>query len=150
MKTTKGKTITPQQLRALQACFSKLGFDTEERHGFVGQFTDGRTQSTKELTFEEARRMLSALNEDKEKAKKKISVAAQKVVGEIYGLSLKISFLNKDYPSDNEADFEMNKAKINVFARSRSACHKNMTAMSLEELKAFKKQLEAVLHKEKE
>lgn len=150
MKTTKGKTITPQQLRALHTCFGRLGFDEEERHGFIGQFTNERVHSTKELTFDEALRMLSALNEDQEKEKKKISVAAKKVAGEIYGLSLKISFLNKDYPSDNEADFEMNKAKINVFARSRSAYHKNMTAMSLEELKAFKNQLEAILNKEKE
>lgn len=147
MKSTKGKTITPQQLRALQACFSKLGFDEEERHGFIAQFTNERVQSTKELTFDEALHMLSALNEDKEK---KIKAAAKKVVGEIYGLSLKISFLNKDFNIDTPEDFEMNKAKINVFSRQRSACHKNTTEMSLEELKAFKNQLEAILHKEKE
>ncbi|MEG1007975.1 MAG: hypothetical protein RSO15_17105 [Bacteroides sp.] len=146
MKPIVNKTITPQQLRALQSCFSKLGFDDEERHGFVAHFTDGRTSSSKELSFDEARRILSGLKEDNSK---KLGVAAKKLVGEIYGLSLKISFLNKDYcDTDTPEDFEMNKAKLNVFARTRSACRKNITKMSLDELKAFKKQLEAILHKE--
>lgn len=115
MKPIVNKTITPQQLRALQSCFSKLGFDDEERHGFVAQFTDGRTSSSKELSFDEARRILSGLKEDNSK---KLGVAAKKLVGEIYGLSLKISFLNKDYcDTDTPEDFEMNKAKLNVFAR---------------------------------
>lgn len=150
MKPTIPKPITPQQLKALQACFSKLGFDTEERHGFVSQFTSGRTQSSRELTFDEALQMLRGLNGDMEQIKKKAAVAAAKLVGEIYALSLKISFLNRDFNLDTPEDFEMNKAKINVFARKSSACHKNLTKMTLEELKAFKKQLEAILHKEKE
>lgn len=146
MKPIVNKIITPQQLRALQSCFSKLGFDDEERHGFVALFTDGRTSSSRELTFDEARRMLSGLKEDNNK---RLGVAAKKLVGEIYGLSLKISFLNKDYcDTDTPEDFEMNKAKLNVFARTRSACRKNITKMSIDELKAFKKQLEAILHKE--
>lgn len=148
MKPTVNKPITPQQLKALQACFSKLGFDTEERHGFVKQFTCGRTQSSRELTFDEALQMLRGLNGDMEQIKKKAAVAAAKLVGEIYALSLKISFLNRDFNLDTPEDFEMNKAKINVFARKSSACHKNLTKMTLEELKAFKKQLEAILHKE--
>lgn len=58
---------------------------------------------------------LSGLKEDNSK---KLGVAAKKLVGEIYGLSLKISFLNKDYcDTDTPEDFEMNKAKLNVFAR---------------------------------
>ena len=148
MKQAVNKPITPQQLKALQTCFGKLGFDAEERHEFVSQFTDGRTKSTKALTFDEARRMLSGLNGDQEKIKKEAAIAAAKIVGEIYGLSLKISFLNKDFNIDTPEDFEMNKAKINVFARTRSRFRKNLTEMSIEELKAFKKQLEAVAHKE--
>lgn len=152
MNTTKNKPITPQQLKALQTCFSRMGFDAEARHEFVSQFTDGRTQSSRELTFNEARQMLEKLNgnqakQAEEKAKLTQAVA-RKVVGEIYGLSLKVSFLNRDFNLDTPEDFEMNKAKINVFARKSSACHKNLTAMTLEELKAFKKQLEAILHKE--
>ena len=39
-------------------------------------------------------------------------------------------------------------AKLNVFARSKSASHKNVSEMYLSELKAFKKQLEAIAHNE--
>lgn len=152
MNTTKNKPITPQQLKALQTCFSRMGFDAEARHEFVQQFTEGRTQSTKELTFDEARLMLFWLNDNKskqaEEKAKMIQQEARTVVGQIYGLSLKISFLNRDFNLETPEDFEMNKAKINVFARKSSACHKNLTKMNLEELKAFKKQLEAILHKE--
>lgn len=42
----------------------------------------------------------------------------------------------------------MNIAKLNVFARSKSASHKNVSEMYLSELKAFKKQLEAIAHNE--
>jgi ATP-dependent DNA helicase RecQ len=42
----------------------------------------------------------------------------------------------------------MNKAKLNMFARSKSASHKNVTEMYLSELKAFKKQLEAIAYNE--
>lgn len=152
MNTTKNKPITPQQLKALQTCFSRMGFDTEARHEFVSQFTDGRTQSSRELTFDEARNMLEKLNGNQskqaEEKAKMIQQEARTVVGQIYGLSLKISFLNRDFNLETPEDFEMNKAKINVFARKSSACHKDMTKMTLEELKAFKKQLEAILHKE--
>ena len=145
MKKTTGKPITPQQLKALQVCFKQMGFDTEERHACVNFFTNTRTSSSKELTFDEASRMLSFLNKDSDA---KVSAVAKKVVGEIYGLSMRISFLNKDFPADTEEEFEMNKAKLNVFARTRSACRKNITTMNLIELKEFKKQLEAILHKE--
>lgn len=153
MRTTKDKPITPAQMQALHATFRSKGFDEEERHGFICQFTDGRVSSTKELTFNEARLMLERLNESsaqqeerkrKEKEKTKIELKA------IYHLSFEISFLNKGFTSDTEEDFEMNKAKLNMFARSKSASHNNVTEMSLPELKAFKKQLEAIAHNEKD
>lgn len=147
MKRTKDKPISPQQLKALQACFSKMGLDTDERHDFVRQFTEGRVNSTRELTFDEARLMLSRLNENKERNNQ---AEVLKLVKSIYHLSMRISFLNKDFPSDNPADFEMNKAKINIFCRNRTKYRKNLTRMSIIELKEVKKQLEAIAYKEEQ
>lgn len=147
MKTTKGKPISPQQLKALQACFGKIGMDTDERHDFVRQFTDGRVSSTKELTFDEARLMLTRLNGNKEKVNQ---AEVLNLVKSIYHLSMRVSFLNKDFPSDNMADFEMNKAKINIFCRNRTKYRKNLTLMSVAELKGVKKQLEAIVYKEEQ
>lgn len=145
MKTTQGKPITPQQLRALHACFRSMGFDDDDRHGYLYQYTAGRVSSTKELTFEEARNLLSSLlkkrqcNTDKK---------AKSLCKSIYALSFRISFLNKNYSSDTEDEFRMNVAKINMFCRARSRFRKNMTQMDVAELEAVKKQLEKIANKE--
>lgn len=146
MRITKDKTISPQQMKALQTTFRRIGMDDDARHDCIYAFTDGRTQSSKELSFDEARRLLASLNEDQaEKACKEV----KELVKAIFGLSFQISFLNKGYTNDTQEEFQMNIAKLNVFARSKSASHKNVSKMYLSELRAFKKQLEAVAHKEK-
>lgn len=148
MKTTKGKPITPQQLKALQACFGKMGLDADERHDFICQFTDGRTASTKYLTFDEARLMLSRLNGDTGKREQAERLDLLKA---IYHLSMRVSFLNADFQElDTAEDFEMNKAKINLFCRHRTKYRKNITLMNAAELKGVKKQLEAIVYKEEQ
>lgn len=152
MRTTQGKPITPAQMKALHATFRSKGFDEEERHGFISQFTEGRASSTKELTFNEARLMLERMNESsarQEERRRKAQEEAKNQVKAIFHLSFEISFLNKGFTNDTEEDFEMNKAKLNMFARNKSASHNNVTEMSLPELKAFKKQLEAIAYNEK-
>ena len=145
MRTTKDKPISPQQMKALHATFHRIGLDADARHECISAFTDGRTQSSKELYFDEARRLLALLNEDQvEKAREE----AKKLVKAIFCLSFQISFLNKGYANDTREEFQMNIAKLNVFARSKSASHKNVSDMYLSELKAFKKQLEAIAHNE--
>lgn len=146
MRTTKDKTISPQQMKALHATFHRIGMDADARHDCISAFTDGRTQSSKELSFDEARRLLASLNEDQVEIARK---EAKKLVKAIFGLSFQTSFLNKGFANDTQEEFEMNKAKLNMFARNKSAFHKNVTEMYLSELKAFKKQLEAIAHREK-
>lgn len=145
MRTIKDKTISPLQLKALHAAFHRIGMDDDARHDCISSFTDGRTRSSKDLSFDEARRLIASLNEDQaEKAREE----AKKLVKAIFGLSFQISFLNKGFTNDTEEEFNMNKAKLNMFARSKSASHKNVSEMYLSELKAFKKQLEAIAHRE--
>ena len=67
---------------------------------------------------------------------------------QIFSLFFRLSFLNKDFPNDTPEDFEMNKAKINVFCRTRSKFRKPITEMTLEELKEVKRQFEALARKE--
>lgn len=145
MKTTANKPVSPQQLKALHATFRTMGYDDDDRRDFISHYTAGRTASTRELTFDEARLMLEQLNTGRSRKRQE---EARALCRSIYALSLRISFLNKDYATDNEADFEMNKAKINQFCRQRTKFRKNLTAMTLEELKEVKKQLEAIARKE--
>lgn len=149
MRTTMNKPITPQQLKALHATFHKLGMDDDARHECIASFTSGRTASSKHLTMTEARLLLSRLNQDDEQVRRMMLTEARTLCRSIYFLASQISFLNKDYPTDTQEDFEMNKAKIDVWARKYSRFHKNVNQMNVAELKEVKEQLEAIARKEK-
>lgn len=139
------RKITPQQIKALHAQFRRMGFNDEDRHGFISQFTEGRTDSTAGVTKEEAGLLLTRLNrEETDRLRKE----ARSLVKQIFSLSFRISFLNKDFSNDTPEDFEMNKAKINQFCRNRSKFRKPITEMTLEELKEVKRQFEALARKE--
>ncbi len=147
MRTTmKERPVTPQQIKALQAQFYKMGFSEEDRHGFISQFTSGRTNSTAGLTKEEAALLLSRFNKESADHVRK---EARALVKQIFSLSFRISCLNRNYTNETPEDFEMNKAKINQFCRTRSKFRKNLTEMSLKELKEVKRQFEAMARKEK-
>lgn len=148
MKTTDKKGVTPAQLRALHVTFQKLGIDADARHEIIDIFTSGRTASSKDLTMTEARLLLSRLNEEDEKVRRMMLAEARTLCRSIYFLASQISFLNKDYPSDTEEDREMNKAKVNVWARKYSRFRKNIQQMNVGELREVKKQLEAIARKE--
>lgn len=147
MATTKmkDKLVTPQQVKALQIQFRQMGLDDEERHAFISNYTNGRTNSTASLTMDEARALLSNFAKDNTE---RIRKAARKIVRQIFALSFQISFLNKGYSNDTKDDFEMNKAKLNSFCRNRTKIRKNITDMTLDELKDVKLQLESLARKE--
>lgn len=148
MIRTKNKPITPQQLKALHATFHRIGMDDDARHECIYAFTSGRTESSKELTMDEACLLMSRLNEDDEQMRRMLIEEARTLCRSIYYLSTRISFLNKDFPTDTQEDFEMNKAKIDVWARKYSRFRKNIRQMNVSELREVKKQLEAIARKE--
>lgn len=150
MRTTDNKPITPEQLKALHATFHKLGMDDDARHECIASFTSGRTASSKYLTMNEARLLLSRLNQDDEQMRKMLLEEARTLCRSIYYLASQISFLNKNYPSDTEEDREMNKAKVDIWARKYSKFRKNIRQMNVGELREVKKQLEAIARKENE
>ena len=141
----KEKPITAGQMKALHATLTKAGIEDDDRHDLIEQFTGGRTRSSKDLTSAEAYKLITTISGRQEK---KIQDEIKKLLRSIYMLSMKISFLNKDYSNATDEDYELNKAKINMFARSKSKAQKNVSAMTLSELNDFKKQLEAIYRKE--
>ena len=44
LKPMKERPITQQQIKALHAQFRQMGFSDEDRHGFISNFTSGRTR----------------------------------------------------------------------------------------------------------
>lgn len=147
MATTKmkDKLVTPQQIKALQIQLRQMGLDAEERHAFINNYTNGRTNSTAALTMDEARALLNNLAKESTERTRK---AARNIVRQIFALSFQVSFLNKGFSNDTKEDFEMNKAKLNAFCRNRTKIRKNITDMTLDELKDVKLQLEALARKE--
>lgn len=144
------RTITPQQLKALHAWFTRVGWDAEQRHDFIETMTDGRTRSTRELTMREASDLLKRINtEYEERVKPLMQQEARALLRSIYHLSMQISFLNKGFSSDTLEDREMNKAKINQWARNKTKFRKDISRMTVNELHDVKRQLEAIARKEK-
>ena len=146
MKTI--RTITAQQLKALHATFRRIGMDDEARHGCIHEFTSGRTQSSKDLTIREAQQLLDKLNPIDGKARALQLKEAQFVFRDIYRLSFLIPQLNQGFTSDNEEEYRMNVAKLNVWARKYTKVRKDVTRMVLWELQETKKQLEAFMRRE--
>lgn len=144
----KDKPVSPQQLKALHAAFHAHGMDSDARHDCIHSFTSGRTISSKELTMNEARLLLSRLNQEDEQVRRMMQAETRTLCRSINFLASQISFLNKDFPADTEEDREMNKAKLNVWARKYSRFHKNIHQMNVPELREVKKQLEAIARKE--
>lgn len=63
METIEKDTMTDEQRRSLFLNFKALGLDDDGRHCFVSDFTDGRTDSLKDLGYIEAQDMLRYLQE---------------------------------------------------------------------------------------
>ena len=141
----KEKPVTAQQIKALHAMFSRSGMDDDDRHRFISEFTGGRTDSTKGLTLNEARRILDTVNANRVR---KANEEARALVKQIFALSFQISCLNKGYGNESPEDVKMNIAKVNKFCRTHSKFRKPVTEMNTEELKEVKKQLEAMAYRE--
>ena len=56
---------------------------------------------------------------------------AKSVFRDIYRLSFMIPQLNQGFTSDNEDEYRMNVAKLNMWARKYSKARKDVTAMKL-------------------
>lgn len=148
MKIIKDKLITPGQMKALHATFRRIGMDDEARHGCIHEFTSGRTQSSKDLTMREARQLLDRLNPMDDKAKALQQTEARNTFRDIYRLSFLIPQLNQGFTSDSEEEYQMNVAKLNLWARKYTKARKDVTRMTLWELQETKKQLEAFMRRE--
>ena len=146
METTKSK-LTQKQLGMILSLLNQRGWDAEQRHAFIYTYTNERTDSTKELTFEEARHLINLLIAETKTVKQN---EAKKILKAIYMLSFEISFLNKGFRSDSEEERRMNYAKVNRFCIDRSRFRKPITQMTIPELQEIKKQFEALAHKEKQ
>ncbi len=128
---TTAKMITGPQLTKLHTLLSQLG-QLDFKKELVKIYTQGRTESSRELTMEEARDLISKLsaNDPRQGHIKAIWMLAY-TAGIIYG--------------DSAEDNQMNAAKLNLFLRQRGAVKKDLQSMNLDEMKKVHRQFEAIV-----
>jgi hypothetical protein len=125
------KYITNPQLAKLHVLLTNLGIIDQKQH-MVYNISDGRTTSSKELSFDEARTLIMNLSQydPRERTKSVIFSLAYKA-GIIYG--------------ESDTDKKMNTAKLNGFIRDRGAVKKDLNEMNQQELNKIHRQFEAIL-----
>lgn len=137
MTTKAQKPITKAQITKIHTLLSKQGL-MDEKKTLIHSVSNGRTDSTKELTLDEARQLISLLlgaKDDTDKRKEMFRI--------IYSLAWKMDIIY----GDTDDDYHMNVAKLNVFCRERGTVKKNLTVQSLVEMRRTRRQFEAMYSK---
>lgn len=135
MKTT-DKPISKAQLSKIHVLLNQRGL-LDEKASIVYSVSNGRTESTKELTCHEGRQMIGLLVTEQD------SIEADKrkaIFKAIYRLAWKMDIIY----GDTEEDYRMNIAKLNVFCRQRGTVKKNLTEQNLPEMRRTHRQFEAM------
>jgi hypothetical protein len=125
------KTINKEQLKKLHVLLGRLDW-MDDKKNIVEQITGGRTQSSRELTFDEAKYLLQQLSEyDPAERMKSLIFSLAYRAGIIYGSS--------------EVDKKLNTAKLNMFLKERGAVKKELHQMTYPDLVKTHRQFEAVV-----
>lgn len=127
------KTITPAQLKMIHTLLSKQGL-SDMKSDLVFSFSDGRTQSSRELTLIEAKNFIQYLKD---------TDACSYIIKRIYHLG----YLAGIIYGETAEDKAMNTAKLNMFCKERGAVKKPLHQQTVKELKRTVKQFEAIISK---
>ena len=123
------------------------GWDEETYRNLIHQYSNGRTTSSKEMTRQEATAFIRQFTNEST-IDRSMRMECLALVRAIYAVSLEISFLNRNFISDDPDEVAMNKAKINSFVCSHGVVKKPVSRMNYEELKETLKQLKSISNKE--
>jgi hypothetical protein len=110
--------VTPLQIKKLQVLYNKIGFDVEQKKKTVTSFSQGRTDTTKELYKHEAIVLIKEI----EAELLKINIPILKKIKKVFALCYEANFIY-GYGDD---DKRMNLAKINKFLRERGSVKKEL------------------------
>ena len=108
------------QIGKLHVLLNKLGL-IEEKKAIIDSASNGRTESSKELSFEEAKSLIRLLVEyDPSERLKSLIFSLAYQAGVIYG--------------STDTDKKINTAKLNLFIKERGAIKKELNSMDYKEL----------------
>lgn len=130
------KMITTPQLKKIHTLLGQLGL-MDSKQEIVHSFTEGRTESSREMTLQEAKYLIDWLENSQERTK---------VIRHIWHLAYEMGII---VPGDLD-EKAMNIAKLDSFCKERGTVKKAISAQSLKEVKRTVKQFEAMHKKHKE
>lgn len=132
------KPVTTAQIKKIHVLLHQKGL-MEEKETIIRSISNGRTGSTKDLTLFEARQIIDfLLNETKE-----INNSKQRIYNAIWNIAWKMGIIY----GETDDDYQMNRAKLNMFCRQRGTVKKNLSEMNSIELKSTHRQFEAMFKK---
>lgn len=127
------KLITKPQLQKLHILLRSLGW-LEDKKGIIMYITHNRTDSSRELTYEEAKDLIKQLAD-----KDPVEVLRDAIFKTAYSCGITYG--------DTREDHKMNLAKINMFCRERGTVKKDLYKQTYEELAKTLKQFKAIYSK---
>lgn len=139
-KSKVNNPVSPAQIKKIHVLLQQKGL-MEEKATMVHSMSEGRTQSTKELSCCEAKRLIAFLMDENAEIQMKMK--------NIYLAIWKLAWETGIIYGETDDDYQMNKAKLNIFCRTRGSVKKNLTEMNLSELQKIHRQFEAIYNKYK-
>ncbi|MDB5029718.1 hypothetical protein [Mucilaginibacter sp.] len=125
------QTATKPQIAKIHVLLNNLDI-ADQKAEMVYNVSNGRTESSKELTIDEARILITFLAEYDPR---------EKLKGLIFSLAYKAGIIYGDTPDDKK----MNAAKLIQFIKERGSVKKNLNSMNYSELVKVHRQFEAIL-----
>ena len=125
------QTATKPQIAKIHVLLTNLGL-LDQKPEIMYNLSNGRTDSSKNLTIDEAKRLITNLaTYDPNERQRSLIFSLAYQAGIIYG--------------DTPADKKMNAAKLNMFLKERGAVKKELNAMNYGELVKIHRQFEAMV-----
>lgn len=123
------------QIQKIHVLLNQLGF-LDQKAEIIWQLTNGRTESTRKISIEEAKLLIRNLSEfDPSERIKSLIFSLAYQAGIIYGNTMD--------------DKRMNVAKLNLFLKERGAVKKELKELNYQELIKIQRQFEAILRNQK-
>ena len=126
--------ITKHQIKMIHTLLNNHRLMKYKRE-IIASYTDGRTESSREMTREEAQYMINRLAAE---------APLQRMRRKVFALAREMGMIWGETKEDNR----MNAAKINRFLKSRGAVKKPLNKLKYEELQQVVSQFQSMAKKE--
>lgn len=130
------RPLTPAQLKLIHTLLGQADL-MERKADLVYSFSNGRTESSRELSLFEAKEMIEFL---------KRATDSQQLIKAIWFIAYEMEIISGSGADHNG----MNAAKLDLFCKSRGSVKKNLREQNYQELKKTHRQFEAMYQKYKQ